>query len=50
MPPEPRRGVYQDALGCLGEETSCFDFIFDGVNYRLGLGGASQNEIDDDGE
>ena len=23
-PPEPRRGVYQDALGCLGEETSCF--------------------------
>ena len=21
-PPEPRKGVYKDALGCLGEETS----------------------------
>ena len=46
-PPEPRNGVYQDALGSL--ETSCSN-LFVIVYYRLSLRGASQNKIDDDGE
>ena len=48
-PPEPRKGVHQDALGCLGEEASCFH-LFVIVYYGLSLRGASQNKIDDDGE
>ena len=42
-PPEPRKGVHWDALGCLGEETSCFD-LFVIVYCRASVRGASQKQ------
>ena len=49
-PPEPRKGVYQDALGCLGEETFNLFVIVCIIVPGVSLRGASQNKIDDDGE
>ena len=48
-PPEPRKGVHEDALGRLGEATNCLKLLVIAY-FRLSSSGASQNKIDDDGE
>ena len=48
-PHEPQKDMCQDAVGCLGEKTSCLNFL-ETAYYRSSLRVASQNKIDDDGE